>query len=86
MLKAWDFTKNKPYQNITSRLMFITVFGILFNFFIVLPILLKTCRTDGLLLLQDKMCAPEKSSASQSFCALMASDRHRARNLSRPDV
>ena len=33
------------------------------------------------------MCTPEKSGASQRFCALECarSDRHRARNLCRPD-
>ena len=41
------------------------VFRIYCNFFIVLPIRLKTCRSDGFFrFLQGKICAPEKSGAA----------------------
>ena len=40
----WCHQMCKLYQNITSRLMFMIVFGNDCNFFIVLPIPLKTCR------------------------------------------
>ena len=46
--------------------MFMIVYGIHCNFFIVLPIRLKTCRSNGFL--QGKMSAPKKSGASQRFC------------------
>ena len=47
--------------------MFMPVFGIHCTFFIALPIRLKTCRFI-FFFLQDKMCSPEKSGASQRFC------------------
>ena len=43
------------------------VFGTYFNFFIVLPIRLKTSISNGFL--QSKMCTPEKSGSSQRFCS-----------------
>ena len=44
------------------------------NFFIVLPILLKTYRFDSFSSLHIKMCAREKSGASQRF---YTPERHR---------
>ena len=58
-----------------------TVFGIHCNFFIVLPIRLKTCRCISLLFF-TKQNTRDFSGTSQRFCA---PERHRTRNLSRPD-
>ena len=61
------------------------VFGIHWNFFIVLPIRLKTCRSNGVFL-QGRMCAPEFRARFRGFTRSNAPDRHRTRNLSRPEV
>ena len=53
----------------SSTLVFMIVLGIHCNFLIDLPICLKTCRSNFFFFLQGKMCAPEKSGASQRFCA-----------------
>ena len=54
-------------------------FGTDCDFFIVLPIRLKICRSNSFC----KMCAPEKSGASQKFSA---PERAWARNLSWPET
>ena len=43
-------------------------FGVHCNLLVVLPIRLKTCKSKGFFQ-QNKMCKPEKSGASQRFCA-----------------
>ena len=45
----WRHQICKLYQNTTGRLVFMIVFGIQCNFFIVFPIQLKTCRSNGFL-------------------------------------
>ena len=60
------------------------VFRTYCNVLIVLPIRLKTCRSNGFFLL-GKMCASEKSRGSQKLCRPSTPDQHRARNLSSPD-
>ena len=62
----------KHYQNIIIKLMFMTVFGIHCTFFIVLPIRLKNCISNGFSFIMANV-PPEKSGASQIW----------ARNLSR---
>ena len=60
----WCHQICKLYQN---RLLFVTVFETYCNFFTVLPIQLKTCRSNGFFFffffffLQGKMCAPNFS-------------------------
>ena len=44
------------------------VFEIHCNFFIALPIQLKTCRSNGFFLL-GKICAPKKSGKPEVLCA-----------------
>ena len=70
-------TPCKLYQNITSRMVFMIVFGIDCNFFIVLPVRLKTCNLMVCCFLQSKMCDPEKSGAlSFSWSRQMFPVRH----------
>ena len=58
------------------------VFGIHCNFFIVLPIRLKPCRSNGFLCFTMQNVRARKLSTSQRFSEL---DRHRTHNLSRPE-
>ena len=60
------------YQNITNTLVFKIVFQIHYNFFVVLPIQLKICRS-VFSFLQEKKCAVAKSSAPWNF---WVSDRY----------
>ena len=57
------------------------VFGIHSNFFIVLPVQLKTSVFS---ILQGKMCTPENLARCRGFTRPSSPDRHRARNFSRP--
>ena len=58
------------------------VFGIHCNSFIVLPIPLKTCRSNGILFFTSKKC--ERSGVFLRFCALELTRLASALNLSRP--
>ena len=64
------------------------VFGIHCNLFIVLPIRLKTCRSNDFLLFCFVFCfftrPPEKLGTSKKFCRHSVPDLHRARNF--PDA
>ena len=52
---------------ITIKLAFTVVFGIHFNFLIVLPIQLKTCRSKSFSHLQGEICGPEKLCQSEAL-------------------
>ena len=56
----------KHYQNIPSTPVFMIVFGIHCNFLIVLPIRLKTYRSNVLFFLQGKICAPKNQAHNLS--------------------
>ena len=80
----WGHRICKLHQSITSRLVFMIAFEIHCNFYIVLPIWLKTCRSNSFFcFLHSKNCAPKKSRRLRGFTIPNAPDRHRARNLSR---
>ena len=61
------------------------VFGIQFNFFIVLPIPLKTCRSN-VFFYKAKCARPKNRARLRDFPRPSALDRHLERNLSRPDI
>ena len=48
-------------------MVFPILFGIEFNFFIVLPMGLKICKSNVYSLSQGKTCAPEKLGTAQNF-------------------
>ena len=56
------------------------------KFLIVLPICLKTGRSNVSFILQGKLCAFEKSARRRNFECPSERDRHRARNLSTTDI
>ena len=62
------------------------VFGVHCNFFIVLPIRLKICRSIEFSLSQDKMCPSEKSGALKDFTCPSAPNQYLACNLSSPEI
>ena len=83
----WRHQIYKLYQNTTSALVFMIVFGIHCNFFNVLPIWLKTYRSNGFFLFNKANCARPKNRARLRGSACpSAPNGHQASNLSRPDV
>ena len=60
------------------------LFGIHCKSFIVLPIRLKTCRSNVFSFLQDKHARLGNQAHLRRFARPNASDQHRERNLSRP--
>ena len=64
MKQFWDYQICKFYQ---IRLVFIIVFETHCDFFIVLPIRLKTCRSNDFSCLRVEICAPEKLGLFQRF-------------------
>ena len=65
--------------------MLMIVFGIHCNFFIVLPIRLKTCRSSFFVLFYKAKCSrPKNRVRLRGFARPSSPDRHRACNLSRP--
>ena len=71
------------HQNITSALVFTTVFRIHYHFFIVLPIRLETCRFNDFLFFSKAKLAPPKNLAR--FRGFAPPDGV-GRALSRPEV
>ena len=66
--------------------MFMIVFGIHCNFFIVLPIRLKTCSFNGFFNFYKAKCACQKNQAGlRGFARPTTPDWHLARNFSRLD-
>ena len=61
------------------------VFGTDCNFFIALPIQLKTCRFNVIFYV-SKCTHTNIRARLRGFARLKAPDRHRARNLSLPDL
>ena len=83
----WRYQICKFYQYITSRLVFMIVFGIPCNCFMVLSIRLKTCRSKGFFIFYMAKCALPKHRVSlRGFTRPNASDRHWACNLSRSAI
>ena len=75
----------KYYQNITSRLVFMIVFGIYCNFLIVLPIRLETCKSNIFLLFTRQKLRAQRIGHVSEVLRTSTPVRHRARNLSRPE-
>ena len=62
------------------------IVGVYCNVFIVLPIRVKTCRCNVFSFFTRLKCARPKNRARvRSFARPSVSDRHRVRNLSKPD-
>ena len=59
-------------------------YGIHCNFFIVLPIRLKTCRSNGFFFYKAKCARPKNGARLRGLARLSAVDWHQARKLSRP--
>ena len=71
----WRHQICKHYQNITGRLVFMIMFGIHCNVFIVLPIRLKTCRTNGFLFFNKaKRAHPKNWARLRGFARPCAPD------------
>ena len=80
-------SSNYKHQNITGTLVFTIVFGIQFNFFIVLSVWLEIYRSNVVFfyLCAWKTCASENQAYLGCFAHLnIVPDWHRAINLSRP--
>ena len=71
----------KLYQNITTTLVFMIVLGIHCNFFTVLPIRLKTCRSNGFFFYKAQFARPKNRARLKGLARPRAPDRHRARNF-----
>ena len=61
------------------------VFGTHCNFFIFLPIGLKTCRSNVFFFFTRQNISTRKIGRLRGFTRPSAPERHRARSLSRPD-
>ena len=60
------------------------VFGIDSNIFIVLPVWLKTCRSNGVFFCRSKCACPKNRVRFRGFACPSVPYRHRIHNLSRP--